>query len=323
MADSELLAKLKKIDPGMAQAYVDATKDLPDAAIDKKGIDILLSQALGTKDGTITQEELNALILIIQNRKLATDAAQFLTTMVVNRTIVEALGRGVGTQLKTDDDLGDVFKALDLAGKSANFKSPGTHISYDASKYQAIRKLIKDANILVIAVKDGGFVRGVGKSFALYDMGVDPPTLFLFDGPSASSRTAELAHELTHAVQDFLNDPSPRQYRETDAYVVQALVTTKDLNVAVSKKFPAHDCVEMILDVTTKHTDEDFKAVYESAAEIFGKNPMNNGPTPPNPKGKDKQKQLVKILKALADAEAKPAPGKPAPANSPSVAPKK
>lgn len=318
MADSDLFKQLKLLDPDLARVYFNLTRDDPKAVIDQDGVSQIFGQALD-KDNAITKKELDAIILIVQNCNFDQDAIKFELMAITDAVVMEALGKGVGTRLKTDTELADVYKALDLAANSVSFKSPGTSISYDASKYKAVRKLVADGDIIVIAVKDGGIVFGnirpkgapAAGAFAAYNPSTDPPTVFMFEGGPSVGRLATIAHEFTHGVQDFVNDPSPVKYRETDAFLAQALTFIKETGKAIQKSNPFAGLAEMVLSGKATAANKDWTKAYEDVATVVGGDPLNARPHAKAVKGKERLQKMTQILKAVDQAQAKPA-AKPA-----------
>lgn len=335
MPDSDLYKKLKSFDPKLAQVYFDVTRDDPRSVIDEHGVEKLFVQTLD-KDAKITEGELNALILIIQECAFTPDGMKMELAIVTNKVVIEALSRGVGKRLTSDQELGDTFAALDLAASSVNFTSPRTGIAYNASKYQAVKQLIKDKNIIVIAVQDRGIVYGdirprgapAEGAFALFDPDSDPPVIFIADSKSSSGKLSKLAHELTHAIQNFGGIPRPAQFFETDAYIVQFLVLAKENNKPLPPQHPITPCVDIIQAGKAKTSNDAWEKAYYKAVEAVEKIALASHTPQRDPKAPEKRAKWTKVLQVIEKANAKPAPTaptpvKPAPAKPAPVAPKK
>ncbi|WP_315831121.1 hypothetical protein [Bradyrhizobium prioriisuperbiae] len=334
MPDSELYKKLKTLDPKVAQIYFHFTKDDPKAVITYEAIATLFNQLLD-QDGAITSQELDALILIIEGCTFDQDALEFERMAVIDTRVAAALGKGVGKVLKTDKELDSVYKALDLAGERVNFTSPGTGFTYDASKFQAIKKLVKDRAIEVIEVNDRGIVSGKirpkgrpagGGALVSYNRRLDPPRVTFFAG--AEGAPHEHAHELTHAIQDWLNSPAPIKYWETDAYIVEGLMFRAAVGKPISPSHPIAASVEVIVANRATNANKDWPKTYEAAADAIVSKGWAQGSTEGGVKSKERLDKLTKILQAMQKAKAKPAPGapaaaKPAPAKPAPAAPKK
>jgi hypothetical protein len=327
MADSPLFAKLKKLDPKIAQVYFNLTKDDPKAVIDAEGVSQLFGQAVD-QDNTITSKELDALIAIIQEANFSQDGIDMELRVVTDSHAAEALGRGVGKLLKSDDaELKELTDALTYAASHINFISPGTHLTYNAGEYQAMKKLVEGGDINVIAVKDHGLVYGnirpkhatARGAVAAYDGDTDPPTVFLFDDTPKDGKKGTIAHEFAHGIQDWNNDKSSRKYRETDAYIVEGLIHIADTGKPISKSHPVHDCVDIVLAGKATSGNADWTKAYEAAADGVGADPLNSAPTHGVKNGADKQKKLAKLLQAIQKSQLAASKSKPAPAKPPAV----
>jgi hypothetical protein len=313
---TELFKKLKALDPDIAQAYLKVTKDDPKAVIDADGVSQLFGQAVD--DRKVTSKELDALILIFdRDPKLFTkDALDFATAVFGNRAFIEPLARANGTELNKDSDLDEILAALDLAGNNVDFWSPGTGLTYNVSAYQAVKQLVRDKEIHVVAVDDKGQVFDRGNVAALYDRELPVPVVLVFKKPTDKKvRQANLAHELTHAYQDFKDINSLTKYIETDAVLADGLVS-----LALGLKAPAGHPALPLIDLIKKGKQSDkkvWKAAYEKAADAVAKDPTYarqiklkpNGDMKTGDEKKDQPKKLDAILKKLAAAKSGAAQG--------------
>jgi hypothetical protein len=218
--------------------------------------------------------------------------------------------------LNKDSDLDEILAALDLAGNNVDFWSPGTGLTYNVSAYQAVKQLVRDKEILVVAVDDKGQVWDRGNVAALYDRELPKPVVLVFKKPTNKKmRQASLAHELTHAFQDFKDITSPVKYIETDAILADSLVSA-----ALGLKAPAGHPVLPLIDLIKKGKQSDrkvWKAAYETAADAVAKDPTYAREIKLRPTGdmktgdekKDQPKKLDAILKKLAAAKSGAAQG--------------
>jgi hypothetical protein len=313
---TELFKKLKALDPDIAQVYLNVTKDDPKAVIDADAVSQLFGQAVDDKK--VTAKELDALILIFdRDPKLFTKEALNLATVAFgNRNFIEPLARANGTLLNKDSDLEEILAVLDLAGNSVDFWSPGTGLTYNVSAYQAVKQLVRDKAVHVVAVDDKGQVWDRGNVAAVYDRELPEPVVLVFKKPTDKKvRQASLAHELTHAFQDFKDIQKPTKYIETDAILAGSLVSVA-LGLKAPPGHPAMPLIELIK--KGKQSDKKvWKDAYEVAADAIAKDPtyaqeIKLNPTGDMKKGDEKKDQLKKldaILKKLAAAKSGGAQG--------------
>jgi hypothetical protein len=216
---SELLDKLKALDDPIAKKYVALTKDDPKVQIDPKGANEILK--VTRKDKKITDKELDAIILLIQMDVFTTDAKkvveQGIITELTKVTLKDPEAKG---RLLNADEVNQVFSALSMAAANVNFVSNGTFISFDAAKYEAIKVLIKQNDIMLVAANYPKRPAGLkGEYHAASNI------MFIFEGGSggATIDAPNIVHELTHAIQDFSDIYYYTKNVETDAYIAETV----------------------------------------------------------------------------------------------------
>jgi hypothetical protein len=274
MGDTPLYTRLKRLDAGIARVYFELTRDDPKAIIDLEGVEKLFEQALG-RDDKITARELDALIAIFDRDAgcFTADVPDLLSAAFGSRLIVESLGKGTGTPLATDDELAEVFIALDVAGNNVDFKSPQTGLSYNLSAYQAIKELVKNKEILVMSVKDKGQVWERGHVGAMYDAKLKLPVVFVFEKPADQRlRLGSLVRELTHAFQDRSDIQSDIKFIETDALLAEGLVVSS-LGLTAPKEHPILPLIDVIRRGRNRSDPKAWSDAYNAAADIVAKGP--------------------------------------------------
>jgi len=216
---SELLDKLKALDEPIAKKYVALTKDDPKVQIVSTGANEILQVA--RKDKKLTDKELDAIILLIQSDVFTTDAKkvveQGIITELTKVTLKDPKAKG---RLLNADEVNQVFSALSMAATNVNFVSNGTFISFDADKYEAIKVLITQNDIMLVAADYPNRPAGLqGLYYAA------PNIMFIFEGDTGEAiiYAPNIVHELTHAIQDFSDIYYYTKDVETDAYIAETV----------------------------------------------------------------------------------------------------
>jgi hypothetical protein len=307
MGDSQLLQNLTRLDPDVARKYYDITRDDPAAVIGKDDI-VNLFEVAASHDNKIGDRDVQALIQIISTARFSDDGKTALLLLLANAQVMEALGRGVGVPVDTDEKRRILYDALALGARAVNFKSPETHVEYNAAEYGAMRDLIKSGDIISIAVCDHGMVYGSPGTrpantstegyVASYDPNTDPPTLYLFQGMPATGALSWMVHEFSHAIQDWNDDKSARKFREADAYIAQGLSNAVETGRPVPNSHPAKRCVDIVLSGSATSRNPGWAEAYRTFADVVAQTPANSLPTPSNPKGTERAKKLAGLLKA-------------------------
>lgn len=322
----KIYADLKKLDPTIAEAYLAVTKDNPDFVIDKAGAKRIFDPVF---DGDkITENQAKALVLVIDTHKnaLAKDTRHYLLGRAMSPVFEAALFLGTMKILWDDSELAGFFKALDAATKSLEFKSmgtkgAGTKIFYRPSHYQAIGKLVRDREIQVYRQRDSGLQVKITGATAEYDS--DQDNIVLGDGTPPAEEANTIVHEVTHAIQDWLDIATIDKYLEADAYIAGA-VNDKVIGTARDKsgKHPLdvawNVAAPLVLDGTARTEKDAWLKAYDAvvaAVESFpaykegandkkdlkedGRRPRRKPKSAPPALQGSEQKNMEIILKAL------------------------
>jgi hypothetical protein len=101
------------------------------------------------------------------------------------------------------------------------FHSPGTNIPFMPHHYFAIKGLMESNEIEVYAMRDGGLASGFLELGAMYRSDAD--RLLLYSTANMVVLKTLIAHEVTHAIQDWLDIAIPSTMTiEADAYIAGA-----------------------------------------------------------------------------------------------------
>jgi hypothetical protein len=210
---STLYDEIKAFDKDIADEFKAASAAGPGGKIDKAGALALFNKAI--TGGTIKAATMDALWVIWHKADFTADGL-----VMVDKILGHTFGGGVRDPahlLRTAAELKLVFDAVTLA-KPVSFTSPKLGISYNGSAYKAIEQLVIDGKIHVIVMT--GTSPNPGHSAARYDPAHNLVRLFKSDVDA-------LAHELTHAVQDWNDVKGKNKYLEADAYMVTAIAILK------------------------------------------------------------------------------------------------
>ncbi|MBK7543057.1 MAG: hypothetical protein IPP10_16175 [Candidatus Competibacteraceae bacterium] len=233
--------KAVRLDKGIADRWKERTKESITYELTKDDMDYILDPVF--RMGITENQGIAIVILMKPPVKMSIEAADRLRYYINNAADSIDLNY-VGL---VGDELKPIYQALgnDVVGK-INFKSPGTGIHYKPSAYMAICSLIATGQIRVYESKLGGLSRVAmerGKYIRTENM------LFLHEEKDPILRVGTIVHEATHAIQDWSDNRSLINHKETDAFIagwlaVQALrridvCSNDDDDIAKAARFVA------------------------------------------------------------------------------------
>jgi hypothetical protein len=310
MSDA-LHAKLKAIEPRIAEAYKAAVKDNVIDAAALRAIMMRIADPKGPKEGDISPEEAEALVLIIDSGELNPASKTALLDVLRTKTLASRILNGTGVELKSDDPELASFHSVFAIRHTGNLKfhSKGTNLTYSPSQYQAIAQLVKDGKIKVVKVMDRGLSAKTGQD-ALYVAGINT---FFFNQHAGEtdffSRPAAVVHEATHAVQDWFDVTATVRHIETDAYIAEAVVD-KSTRVRDVLKTAA----KFVIDGKATKGNKAWEQAYDAAAELIDTHPVYKDRAKDVDSMAEKANEateLAKVIKALERPAGKsPAPRK-------------
>jgi hypothetical protein len=312
--EQKIIAKLKEKDVGVAKAYSDAlaARKKPDDPIDKAGAEKILDRILDSNErkgkDAITPEEAIALMILLEYVAFSPDAEivfqkrLFTLTADKDLPIVAALMEGAAERLK-DAKLKVITSQLDISAiGNLTFYSPGTNITYSPHHYLAIAQLMLDDQIDVYAVSDNGLMHKHADLGGVYRS--DSNRLLLFQTSQELILKVLIVHEVTHAVQDWLDLPdSDRSAFEADAYIAGAMVLKAHKMKPTSAgayKVAHENTSQIIIDGKATQSNEAWLKAYKLVKDEVAKDPLNaNHASPPDKKGPSEQAAMNKILSKL------------------------
>ena|SRR5579884_1694202 len=264
-----LYDEIKKLDTDVADVYQNNINRIKSDELDEQAVMELFGVAYGkdpqgniAANGDISANEIKALILIRDKAKFSPKAEVRWQKVLVEGAILRAIGiGGNGKQLKTDQDLNEVYNAIALAAASVNFISPRTMLTYDARQYSDMKALIKAGDIMVWDLQGVQLFKNRNQA-AQYDARLN--CLFLF---SAAGRQEMIVHELAHAIQDWNDIKANQDWTEADAYIAQGLaeITLGSARIK-DKNYPFKAPVDMVKAGKAKLNNDDWKNTYDAAA---------------------------------------------------------
>jgi len=250
---------------GIADAYQAVVKAAKDHKIDPAGVDAIMAAAnIGPMSDIPVR--LEALMVIWYDADFTADGLKK-WELVVGTAV---LGKEGGAKLlKTSADRSEITKALDLAAANVSFVSPKLGVEYNACQYRAIKQLVDDRRIRIIeALKKGLSDNGAAAAYE--------PAMNLLKLYSVSNHTPAIAHELTHAVQDWNDASGFRQFVEADAWVV-TIIVDKAINGPLHKTELFAPMAELIAKKGTKVSNPDWvgstkkPGVYDKLVAVVAK----------------------------------------------------
>lgn len=312
-----LFDKVSALDAGMANAYKKALGSKPDDPIGLAGAKAIFQEVIdGMKPkgkSAITTEEANALLLLLKYASFSQEAVDYFAQSLVAATkskdmfLYEALFEGGAAELLKGDKLKTIAGMLDasLVG-SLTFQSPGTKIPYTPYHYFAIKELIEDGSIEVYAMKDGGLTSTFLDLGGSYRSDFD--RLLLFSPPSMIVLKVLIAHEVTHAIQDWLDTPIPGTAEiEADAYIAgaTALKSMKMKPTSGGTYEVAHQkAAPIVLAGKATLDNPDWVKAYEAVKEAVGKDTgYGNYVSVPDKAGRVEKDLITDKIKKLAAAK--------------------
>ena len=212
---SDLYDKVAKLDRSIADRWKARSKDKPEYKLQGADIDAIVGPLV--KSGTVTENQVKAIVVLVQGSKYGSVEAirnrlRYYVQLMENRLLLpmEPL---VGSALAP------VFDALSASTVSMiSFTSPKTGVSYAPFDYLAIRKLIDASKLIVAEVR----VNGLGALVKLQGQYYSNRNILLFyEGLAPKERTATLVHEVTHVIQDFRDARANAIHFEADAYIAE------------------------------------------------------------------------------------------------------
>jgi len=305
-----LYKKLKAVEPNVAEAYKAAVKD---DVIDTTALKAILMKVVdpkGPKNGNISPEEAEALVLIIDSGELKPGTKKALLEALRGENGMESIVNGTGVELKRDDPELASFHSVFAIKYTANLKfySKGTNLTYSPSQYQAVAQLVKDGKIKVVKVMDRGLAVKTGAD-ALY---VAPNDMFFFFQHAGEadyfSHAPTIVHEATHAVQDWFDIPSgvTTRYIEADAYIAQAVVD-KTMNAHKDLKAAA----QLVIAGKATKGNEAWNKAYDAVAALMDRHPVYkdhaNDPSKMAESAGEKT-EFEKVIKALQQPDSGKSP---------------
>lgn len=280
----EVFEKLSKVDVGMANAYQKAIRSNPDGKIDLVGAKAIFAEVIDglTAKGkaAITTDEAIALNYLLKVATFTQDAVDFVAQSLLAKTpnknlvIYEALDEGGAAKLLKADERKAVAALLDIAlVQGIRFHSPGTNIQFEPNYYFAMSEMLANGEIEIYAVQDGGLVSEFLETGAAYRSDLD--RMFVFANSNAFALKTLIVHEVTHAIQDWLDVELPESTAiEADAYIAGALAM-KALKVK-SMTAGAYDtaykeAVPIILAGKATLNNRDWREAYRAVKDAVGK----------------------------------------------------
>ncbi len=238
----DVYATLSKLDIGLAKAYKKALGNNPNDPIDLPGAKAIFKQVIDSEKGkgkrkgkgkgkaAITTKEATALLYMLDAVKFTDSAIDYFAQSLVAGTqskdivLYEALLEGGAARQLQGNALTSALDLLDASlVNNLTFYSPGTSIPFSPHHYFTIMDLIRADEIMVFAMADGGLTRKFLDIGGAYKSDVD--RLFLFQDNDANRLRVLIAHEITHAVQDWMDMlTSDMMAAEADAYIAGAVV---------------------------------------------------------------------------------------------------
>jgi hypothetical protein len=314
--EQKILAALKDKDVGIAKAYADAlaARKNPGDPIDRAGAEKILDRVLDGKEAkgkpAITPDEAVALTLLLEYAVFSPDAdavfQQRLFTLTADKDIpiVAALMEGAAERLK-GDKLKAITKQLDIAAiGNLNFYSVGLKHTYSPHQYMAIAQLMaaKKNGIEVYAVKDNGLMMKFADLGGTYRS--DANRLLLFQSNQEVLLKVLIVHEVTHAVQDWLDLPTTDVNAiETDGYIAGAMVLkahSMKPSGPGAYKVAHENTSQIILDGQATESNQAWITAYNLVKDEVAKDPLNaNRAMPEDTKGPSEKDAMNKILASL------------------------
>lgn len=259
--DPTLFENLRVKSPEIAEVYRGLMSDK--TQIDPDGVVSLFNQALADPKQIITEQEAEALSMIVNARILSDSAKQRLRQILFSQDGVFGFGRG-GKLLESDTDLDLVFRALGLATLHVNFQSPRTGLPYNANAYEAIKRLVKSKKIHIVALQDHDLYWDAGM-VAQYNSIINVLLL------TSHAKEVSIVHEMTHAIQDW-NDIKgiKTNYVEADAYIAEGVVFRKQ-GGRLRSDHPFTPAVNFVVDRNkdAQYNNREWSDIYDQAAAAY------------------------------------------------------
>jgi hypothetical protein len=324
LTPAEILKKLS--DPDIRRLYQRAIgqHSRAGASIDKREIEGIFKEVL--LDKWIDKKETADLALLLEYAQLAPNIKRHLRTLLFNKEI--QIARQKRRRL-SGNELRDVVYVLRKHTRGLKFTNPKDNITYSERHYDVIGERILRGAIRVFTYVDRtsgaifvseGHYRGLENELYIrhpyYDVTSDGnPDPHL----KALNFAGVIVHEVTHAVQDWMDLRISPNSSEADAYLASALCLWNKFHVPVGGEHPfavaTHGPARIIQEAKTSRKALDhvaYRLAYNELRDLFNKERfrLRNGEQPQNlgrdRRGKPERRIFDSLLRADSGSETVP-----------------
>lgn len=261
---SALYDQVAALDRGVADRWKARTNDNPGHKLTAADVDAIVSPLLKTdkKDRVfITEKQAEAIVTLVQTTNFGTgglDRLRFWIRFAENSIALDL------KPLISADELSPINKALAIASH-ISFTSPGTKIAYAAHDYMAIAELVKQNKIMVFQAQMSDLwklTKDDGEYWSNSNM------LIVYLKLSDDAFSSVVAHEATHAIQDWQDIRTQRHFIEADAYIAAAATLDKQLFVD-KLSVAAFDASRFVLDHKAQLSNKDWQKAYNAVVKAY------------------------------------------------------
>jgi hypothetical protein len=269
---SPLFQKLTPLDPGIANRWAAATHD-GKVKVTPEMMDTIIFPVLSS--GQLNEKTAKAIMALVSDGNLDVPTFGALVDLVQVADEYGELTKAATPA--TPDDLKMIERAVDPVGLiNVDFVSPLTHIHYSPAYYQVIKQLIRNGDIKVFMVKDAGL-----RLFANLDNGTYESStnrLFIYDRLNNDQQRNVVVHEMTHAIQDWLDiGGMAHKFAEADAHICGGVMSRTRGQNPFAKKSPAEEAFEaakFVIDGTATPSNKAWTTAYDKVVKVINKMPV-------------------------------------------------
>jgi hypothetical protein len=307
-ADEDLFyRKLAELDKGLADRWKKVSGGSLAKTIDPGQLEDIFVPMFQTKKISAKQAEaLNYLYVRISD-KLTPEAWTELYILIEAGYEQDFFFAGSNAQLKSGDELKEFHGALGAALGKIDFTSARTGVTYSPDQYAAIKQLVADGKITVFEV-DAAWLHAKG---GLYRSDID--RLIIYKGAPPIVRQYMIVHEVTHAIQDWLDVSKRAWFHEADAYIAAAAAAlgVNEQTYNVMQEYPEQKAAaQLVLDKKAVPKNTAWNDAYMALVKAIGASSTYAGQEKaifagkqPAEKGKGEKKILLDIMNKMKKAK--------------------
>jgi hypothetical protein len=232
MDDATFLKDLEALDKDFADRWKKLSGGKLKHVLSARDIEKLMDPLM--KAGKITPKQAKCIQSLWAWCKMSKEAGPTLYAYVDIAYDLDYFFTASAKPLLTADELKEFDAALGMGriGK-VSFTSPGSGLTYAPNMFTTIQKLVGDKKIKVFSVDAAGLHSLAGHYRSDLDRLIVYENLII-------DKLATIAHEVTHAIQDWL-DNAKKKFHEADAFIVAGVSELSAGKSQIFYEFPAQE----------------------------------------------------------------------------------